>query len=97
MAEMRLTDSALRSKKSELINMRNQLRTIRNEYLMITGRLGASWEGPAKNEYVATINKIVAKVDDFIDGIGKYIDALEQILVRYENAEARNQTTAKEG
>lgn len=94
MSESRYNLNALRSKKSELERLRNQLRTYRNDFLMTTGRLGASWEGPAKDTYVNTVQQIMAKVDDFIDGITKYINALDQIIINRERAESKNQQTA---
>lgn len=58
------------------------------------GSLNSMWEGDAKNAFHAAFQSDREYMNQFYNLIQKYCQALDNIAVEYENAEARNTDTA---
>jgi len=95
MAEIRLSSATLRARRNTLYSYMRALRNLRDQFTQRVNSLGSCWEGEAKTTYVNACNKIIVKIDTFINGIMKYIEALDRIIAEYERAEAKNISTAK--
>ena len=94
MALIRVTASDIRAKKDQLIQLNGQFKTQVDTLGSEEGKLNSMWEGAAHDAFHKAFMDDKSYMDQFHGLILKYCDVLEQIAVKYEQAEAANQETA---
>ena len=92
---IKLTQSALTKKKSELEQLNTQLKSQIKDMDSTEKSLMGMWEGDAAKAFNAAYDKDGASFDKFTDLVTKYVGALESIMKLYEKAEQANIQTAK--
>ena len=94
MALIQVTSQQLRDKAAEL---RNQNNTVRNHIESLRsqeGSLSGMWEGEARESFRSAFQTDIAKRTEFCSAIEQYAAALETIAAKYDEAEAKNTSTA---
>ncbi len=94
MAEFSVNPQALKSKREQLSAQNEQLKARRNELEATNNSLSSMWEGDARNAFEQAVRTDLAKIDEFIQLIQQYCMALDDIISKYVEAEARNTDTA---
>ena len=95
MAQFSVTAAELRNKAEQLRQQNEQFKTLSNGLKEQEQGLSGMWEGDARNTFRSEFQKSATYMDNFHNGINQYIQALEQIIRKYEEAEAKNVEIAK--
>ena len=94
MAMIQVTSAQLRDKAAEL---RSQNSTVRNHIESLRSQessLSGMWEGEARQAFRNAFQTDIAKMTEFCAAIEQYAAALETIAAKYDEAEAKNTSTA---
>lgn len=92
---IKLTSSALKSKKEKLEQDNAKFKSQISNLESIEKQLMSEWKGDAADAFNATYTKDSACFDKFYSLVQKYTQALEQIVKAYEKAEQANVQIAK--
>lgn len=77
--------------QSELDRVRSEISRLKDEM----ANLGAMWEGPAHDAFMAQFNTDYEFVQEFGNEIGTYVETMEYAQTEYQKCEAAvNQTIA---
>ena len=90
MAQFSVTAAELRNKAEQLRQQNEQFKTLSNDLKDKENGLSGMWEGDARNTFRNEFQRSASYMDNFHNGINQYIQALEQIIRKYEEAEAKN-------
>lgn len=93
-SEIRVTSSALRAKKDDLIQLNQKFTENANSMENTVHTLEGSWEGESHDAFYNAFSTDRGKMTTFSSAIDQYTAALEQIIAKYEAAEAQNVTIA---
>lgn len=94
MPEIKVTATELKNKASDLRQQNSQLRTAVNQLVTDENSLAGMWEGEAQKAFRTAFNNDKRQMDEFINTIEKYCQALEQNAQKYGTAEQTNLSTA---
>lgn len=95
MAKYEVTVAQLKQAQTELSSHNEQFLQRVNDLEAKQQELKAMWQGDANNAFDKVFNEDKDKWRTFAQLIAKYIEALEQIVARYEKGEAANVETAR--
>jgi len=95
MAAFMVTSGELRSKANELRNLNAQFKTQIGNLETQEGSLVSMWEGAARDAFDMAFKNDKTQMDNFYNLIEQYCAALEAIAAKYDEAEARNLSTAQ--
>ena len=90
MAMIQVTSSRLRSAAENLQNLNSQFKSKTEELWGKEQELAQMWEGQAKDAFHGAFVKDKQQMEAFGQLIVQYVQALLEIALRYEQAEARN-------
>lgn len=90
MASFRVTSSQLRSQASELTNLNGNFKSAVEQLVSSEASLKSMWEGEANDAFHAAFTTDKGKMDEFHNLIVTYIDRLNAIADRYDQAEQNN-------
>ncbi|MDE7261697.1 MAG: WXG100 family type VII secretion target [Oscillospiraceae bacterium] len=90
MSYFMVTASQLRAKAEELRQSNEQFKSQVNTLNDQEAHLGAMWEGESKNAFHNAFQRDKAQMDNFFNAIAQYVNALESIAQKYEEAERQN-------
>ncbi len=90
MAMIQVTSSRLRSAAENLQNLNSQFKSKTEELWEKEQELAQMWEGQAKDAFHGAFVKDKQQMEAFGQLIVQYVQALLEIALRYEQAEARN-------
>lgn len=90
MSYIQVTSSELRNKAEELRGLNQRYSTEIENMLSNQNNLNSMWEGEAKDAFNQAFNQDKGKLDSFKNAIDTYIQALNTIAQRYEEAEKKN-------
>ena len=90
MALIRVTASELRTKAAELRELNSQFNTQVNNLDNQEQSLMGMWEGEAKTAFDGAFKRDKTQMDNFKRLMDDYCTTLENIAIKYENAEAQN-------
>lgn len=90
MAMIQVTSSRLRNAAENLQNLNGQFKNRTEELWGKEQDLTRMWEGQAKDAFHGAFVKDRQQMETFGQLISQYVQALLEIAVRYEQAEARN-------
>ena len=93
-SEIRVTSATLRSKKDELIELNQKFNETADSMEETVHTLEGSWEGDSHDAFYTAFNTDKGKMTAFSGAVTQYTNALEQIIVKYEAAEAENVSIA---
>ncbi|MDO4303072.1 MAG: WXG100 family type VII secretion target [Bacillota bacterium] len=94
MAFFQVTSSELRNKAARLQELNAQFKAKAQELSDNEACLCGMWEGEAQNVFHQAFLRDRQQMDAFSQLIGQYIQALLEIALRYEQAEAKNREIA---
>lgn len=94
MSEIQVTTAQLRAKAEELRNLNSKFSTQVEELASEENSLNSMWEGEAKDAFHTAFNNDKTQMETFHAEVEKYVNALEQIIQKYEDAERKNASTA---
>lgn len=94
MSFIQVTSAELRNKASELQGLNARLQSEIENLSNCHSGLTAMWEGEAKEAFTSAFLKDKVSMDNFKTAIDSYIQSLNVIAQRYEEAEKRNINTA---
>ncbi len=94
MSFFQVTSSELRRKAGKLSELNSQFQAKASQLGEQETALCSMWEGQAKNAFHQAFLRDRQQMDIFHRLIEQYIQALLEIAVRYERAEARNREIA---
>jgi WXG100 family type VII secretion target len=94
MASFQVTSSELKTKASELRQINAQFKSQLANLDDQEGALIAMWEGEAREAFNSAFKSDRVQMDNFHSLIEQYCVALENIAVKYNQAEAVNTSTA---
>lgn len=94
MSEIQVTTAQLRAKAEELRNLNSKFSTQVEELSSEENSLNSMWEGEAKDAFHTAFNNDKTQMETFHTEVEKYVNALEQIIQKYEDAERKNTSTA---
>lgn len=94
MAEIQVTSSTLRSKAEELNGLNERFRTEVNALIEEENTLRGQFEGQASDAFHAAFARDMTQMQNFYNAIAQYIQKLVEIAGKYEEAEAKNVSTA---
>ena len=94
MAEFTVTSTEVKNKATELRDLNAKFKTVTGELETEIAKLTAMWEGEAHDAFDASFKTDKVKMDNFYNAIEKYCYTLEEVAANYQNAEARNTSTA---
>ena len=89
-SEIRVTSATLRSKKDELIEINQKFSETADSMEETVHTLEGSWEGDSHDAFYTAFNTAKGKMTAFSGAVTQYTNALEQIIAKYEAAEAEN-------
>ena len=95
MAEFQVTSTELQSKAAELQQISKQMRTKIEELGQLEQTLSGMWEGEAHDAFHNGYGQNEQKMLMFVNALENYFLALNEIAVKYNNAEAKNIQTAQ--
>lgn len=90
MAMIQVTSSRLRSAAENLQNLNSQFKSKTEGLWGKEQELAQMWEGQAKDAFHGAFVKDKQQMEAFGQLIVQYVQALLEIALRYEQAEARN-------
>lgn len=94
MAQITVTASQLRAVTSELRELNTQYKAQVSNLESTEGTLNSQWKGAAKDAFHRAFTTDATKMTEFSTIIEQYCVALEQIALKYEQAETQNIETA---
>ena len=92
---IKLSQSALTKKKSELEELNSKLKNQIKELDSTEKSLMGMWTGDAAKAFDQSYSKDGQSFEKFTNLVTKYAGALETIIKMYQNAEKKNIETAK--
>lgn len=95
MSMFRVSSSELRQKADQLEQMNNQFKAAVEALSSQEQSLATMWEGEAQKAFRTDFNNDRQQFDNFYNGIVKYIQALRDAAQKYDEAEAKNLSTAQ--
>ncbi len=95
MSMFRVSSSELRQKASQLEQMNAQFKTAVEGLTNQEQSLASMWEGEAQKAFRTAFNNDRQQFNNFYNGIAKYIQALLDAAQKYDEAEAKNLSTAQ--
>ena len=96
MADIRLTGSQLRAKKDNLQQLNQNLMEIVSGLDDSVTALDACWEGEAKDAFREAYFRDRGQMDTFHTLVEQYTQRMEEISLKYEEAERRSAALAGE-
>ena len=90
----RVSTQKLRETASTLTQMNQQLKGKAEDFTTSGNSLFSKWEGDTKQAEQQVFQKDRIQIDNFISLINEYVQALERIATKYDQAEAQNVQTA---
>ncbi len=94
MAFFQVTSSELRNKAARLQELNAQFKAKAEELSDRETSLCGMWEGEAQSTFHQAFLRDRQQMDAFYQLIGQYVQALLEIALRYEQAEAKNREIA---
>lgn len=94
MAEILVTSAQLRKAAEELQQLNTQFKARTDDLNSKEMELKSMWEGQANDAFHAAFQKDKSQWDVFYNTIIEYVNALNQIAAKYDQAEATNTQTA---
>ena len=94
MSFFQVTPQELRNRAGRLSELNSQFKAKETELTEQETSLSSMWEGAAKDAFHQAFTRDRQQMDVFHQLISQYIQALLEIAVRYEQAEARNREIA---
>lgn len=95
MSMFRVSSGELRQKAQQLEQMNAQFKTAVESLSNQEQNLATMWEGEAQKAFRTAFNNDRQQFMNFYNGIAKYIQALQDAAREYEQAEAKNLSTAQ--
>lgn len=95
MSMFRVSSGELRQKAQQLEQMNAQFKTAVESLSNQEQNLATMWEGEAQKAFRTAFNNDRQQFMNFYNGIAKYIQALQEAAREYEQAEAKNLSTAQ--
>lgn len=95
MAEFQVTSNEVQTKAAELQQISKQMRTKIEELTQLEQTLSGMWEGEAHDAFHGTYSQNEQKMLMFVNALENYFLTLNEIAVKYNNAEAKNIQTAQ--
>ena len=95
MAEFQVTSTEVQNKSLELQQIAKQMRTKIEELGQLEQTLAGMWEGEAHDAFHNGYGQNEQKMLMFVNALENYFLALNEIAVKYNNAEAKNIQTAQ--
>ncbi len=95
MSMFRVSSSELRQKADQLEQLNAQFKTAVENLVTQEASLASMWEGEAQKAFRAAFNNDRQQFENFYNGIAKYIQALRDAAQKYDEAEAKNLSTAQ--
>lgn len=89
-SRINVSTSKLRELASNLSQLNAQFRTAVTELEDYEGRLNGMWDGEANNTFHNAFNNDKIQMTNFYNGIERYVQVLNDIANRYDQAEANN-------
>ncbi|NBJ93585.1 WXG100 family type VII secretion target [Parablautia muri] len=94
MAFFQVTSSQLRSKAGKIMDLNSQFKAKATQLGEQEASLGSMWEGMAKDAFHQAFLRDRQQMEVFCRLIEQYVQALLEIVARYEQAETRNREIA---
>lgn len=94
MSFIQVTSNELKSKASELQGLNSRFQTELENLMSHLNTLNSMWEGEAKETFNQAFAKDKSSMDRFKSAIDQYVQALNLIASKYEDAEKKNISTA---
>ncbi len=94
MSDFSVTIDQLRVISEQLSEMNAQFNAQRNQLAETAASLNGMWEGEAKERFSAEVARDQIQMQNFYNAIAQYVNALNQIIAKYLEAETRNLDTA---
>lgn len=94
MSFIQVTAEELKNRASQLQGLNLKFQTEVENLMNCQNNLSSMWEGEAKDAFYQAFMRDKGSMDNFKDAINGYIQALNTIAARYEEAEKRNLSTA---
>ncbi len=94
MGIIQVTAGQLRQEAERIHQLNSQLK---NQILLLEAKeqhLGTMWEGRAKDSFRGSFLRDKGHMEEFSQLIGRYVQALQQIAAKYEQAEQKNMEIA---
>lgn len=95
MSMFRVSSAELRQKAEQLEQMNTQFKNAVEALANQEQSLATMWEGEAQKAFRTAFNNDRQQFDNFYNGIAKYIQALRDAAQQYDQAEAKNLSTAQ--
>ena len=95
MSMFRVSSGELRQKAQQLEQMNAQFKTAVESLANQEQNLATMWEGEAQKAFRTAFNNDRQQFMNFYNGIVKYIEALRAAATQYDQAEAKNLSTAQ--
>lgn len=95
MSMFRVSSSELRQKAEQLEQMNAQFKSAVESLGNQEQSLAAMWEGDAQKAFRTAFNNDCQQFVNFYNGISKYVQALRDAAQQYDQAEAKNLSTAQ--
>ena len=80
----------LRGKKDELISLNRRFQSEKEKLCQVEAQLRSMWEGAANESFHTRFIKDSGQMDAFVRLVDRYLEVMESIAARYDNAEQRN-------
>ena len=93
---IRVTSQQLRETREQLLQMNSDLKGKADAFTTAANTLLGKWDGDTKQIEEKNFANDRIQIDNFIALINDYCTALENIAIRYDNAEAQNSQLAAE-
>ena len=90
MSEIQVTAAQLRAKAEELGAQNSQLRAQIEALAEAEQRLNSMWEGEANTAFHTAFQRDKTQFTNFFNAIQQYVQVLENVAVRYTQAESQN-------
>lgn len=94
MAYFQVTSSELKEKSQELRSLNTRFNQEAEKMSGYHNALNGMWEGESKDSFSKEFIRDRGRIDSFYSAINQYIEALNVIASKYEEAESRNLTLA---
>ncbi len=94
MAQIKVTASQLKSKANSLRQLNNSFKTQITQLEGAESRLNSMWDGEANDAFHKAFMHDKQAMQEFKKAIDKYVEALNDIARKYEDAERKNTSTA---
>lgn len=90
MAEMTINSATIRAQAEQLSQLNVQFQSQVSQLKDTEATLNAGWDGPANDAFHTAFMNDAGQMDKFYQAINQYIAELNNIAIRYENAEQSN-------